>query len=86
MTEQEVATDLKARLTKLFPDSVWQVRAAAAAVRRPRKASMGSLGLMPLLLATQVFVGRNFGAFVTYEEGKYIYFYINQIGFCVYAA
>lgn len=34
----------------------------------------------------QVFIGRNFGAFVTFEEGKYIYFYIGQTGFCVYAA
>jgi hypothetical protein len=28
----------------------------------------------------------NFGAYVTAEDGKYIYFYINQVGFCVYAA
>lgn len=55
MTEQEMASDLKGRLTKVMPDSTWQV-----------------------------FVGRNFGAYVTYEEGKYIYFYINQIGFCVF--
>ena len=27
----------------------------------------------------QVFVGRNFGAYVTAEEGKYIYFYIGQV-------
>lgn len=57
MTEQEVASVLKARLSKVYPDTVWQV-----------------------------FVGRNFGAFVTYEEGKYIYFYIGQVGFCVYGA
>jgi len=55
MTEQEMASDLKGRLTKVMPDSTWQV-----------------------------FVGRNFGAYVTYEEGKYIYFYINQMGFCVF--
>jgi hypothetical protein len=34
----------------------------------------------------QVFVGRNFGSFVTFEDGKYIYFYIGQTGFCVFAA
>jgi dynein light chain LC8-type len=27
------------------------------------------------------FVGRNFGAFVTHEENKIIYFYIQQTGF-----
>jgi dynein light chain LC8-type len=31
----------------------------------------------------QVFVGRNFGAYVTAEDGKYIYFYINQVRFDV---
>ncbi|RYG50081.1 hypothetical protein EON66_12220 [archaeon] len=34
----------------------------------------------------QVFVGRNFGCFVTHEDGKYIYFYLGQMGFCIYAA
>ena len=32
----------------------------------------------------QVFVGRNFGSQVTYEETRYIYFYIGQVRcFCV---
>lgn len=34
----------------------------------------------------QVFVGRSFSCYVTHEESKYIYFYIGQTGFCVYAA
>ncbi len=34
----------------------------------------------------QVIVGRNFGCFCTHEEAKYIYFYIGQTGFCIYAA
>lgn len=34
----------------------------------------------------QVFVGRNFGCFVTHEDAKYIYFYLQQTGICVYAA
>jgi len=34
----------------------------------------------------QVFVGRSFSCYVTHEEAKYIYFYIGQTGFCVYAA
>lgn len=34
----------------------------------------------------QVFIGRNFGSFVTFEDGKYIYFYIGQTGVCVFAA
>jgi dynein light chain LC8-type len=34
----------------------------------------------------QVFVGRNFGSWVTHEDGKYIYFYIGQTGFCVFAS
>lgn len=35
---------------------------------------------------SQVFVGRSFACYVTHEDGKYIYFYIGQTGFCVYAA
>jgi dynein light chain LC8-type len=31
-------------------------------------------------------VGRNFGSYVTFEEGHYIYFYIAQTGFVVFAA
>ena len=34
----------------------------------------------------QCVVGRNFGAFATHEEGKFIYFYIGQTGFLVFAA
>jgi len=34
----------------------------------------------------QVIVGRSFGAFGTHEEGHYLYFYLGQTGFCVYAA
>ena len=34
----------------------------------------------------QVMVGRNFGSYVTFEEGHYIYFYIAQTGFVVFAA
>ena len=30
------------------------------------------------------FVGRNFGSFVTYETGNYIYFYISQYGFLLF--
>ena len=30
------------------------------------------------------FVGRNFGAFVTHEENKIIYFYIQQTGFLLF--
>jgi len=30
------------------------------------------------------FVGRNFGAFVTHEDGKFSYFYIGQIGFLIF--
>ena len=33
----------------------------------------------------QVFVGRNFGCFVTHEDGKFMYFYIGQTGFCIFA-
>jgi len=31
------------------------------------------------------FVGRNFGTFVTHESTKFIYFYIGQMGICVFA-
>ena len=34
----------------------------------------------------QVFVGRNFGSQVTYEETRYIYFYIGQVGFVVFSS
>mmetsp|Transcript_7952 Transcript_7952/g.32853 ORF Transcript_7952/g.32853 Transcript_7952/m.32853 type:complete len:89 (+) Transcript_7952:126-392(+) len=31
------------------------------------------------------FVGRNFACFVTYEATSFIYFYIGQVGFCLFA-
>ena len=31
------------------------------------------------------FVGRNFACYVTYEEHSFIYFYIGQVGVCVFA-
>lgn len=31
------------------------------------------------------FVGRNFGCFVTHEASKFIYFYIGQVGICLFA-
>mmetsp|Transcript_11553 Transcript_11553/g.10475 ORF Transcript_11553/g.10475 Transcript_11553/m.10475 type:complete len:89 (+) Transcript_11553:31-297(+) len=31
------------------------------------------------------FVGRNFGSNVTHESSKFIYFYIGQIGVCLFA-
>jgi len=31
------------------------------------------------------FVGRNFGCFVTHEASKFIYFYIGQMGVCLFA-
>ncbi len=31
------------------------------------------------------FVGRNFGCYVTHEASKFIYFYIGQVGICVFA-
>lgn len=31
-----------------------------------------------------VFVGRNFGSFVTHETDNYIYFYIGQMGFLLF--
>mmetsp|Transcript_19678 Transcript_19678/g.25483 ORF Transcript_19678/g.25483 Transcript_19678/m.25483 type:complete len:90 (+) Transcript_19678:106-375(+) len=31
------------------------------------------------------FVGRNFACFVTYESTSFIYFYIGQVGFCLFA-
>lgn len=30
------------------------------------------------------FVGRNFGSFVTHEEGNYIYFYVGQTGILLF--
>ncbi len=33
----------------------------------------------------QVLVGRNFGSFVTYEDKHYVYFYIGQMGFVIFA-
>uniref|UniRef100_A0A7S2STQ1 Dynein light chain n=1 Tax=Rhizochromulina marina TaxID=1034831 RepID=A0A7S2STQ1_9STRA len=32
-----------------------------------------------------VLVGRNFGCFVTHEASKFIYFYIGQVGVCMFA-
>ncbi|KAG5186792.1 Dnl2 protein-like protein [Tribonema minus] len=31
------------------------------------------------------FVGRNFGSFVTHEQSKFIYFYIGQMGVCLFS-
>ncbi len=31
------------------------------------------------------FVGRNFGTYVTHEEKKFIYFYVGQVGVCLFA-
>ncbi|CAM9158333.1 unnamed protein product [Chrysoparadoxa australica] len=31
------------------------------------------------------FVGRNFGCYVTHEHSKYCYFYIGQMGVCVFS-
>jgi len=31
------------------------------------------------------FVGRNFGCFVTHESSKFIYFYIGQVGVCLFS-
>jgi len=31
------------------------------------------------------FVGRNFGSFVTHESSRFIYFYIGQMGICLFA-
>jgi len=33
-----------------------------------------------------VFVGRNFGSFVTFEDKHYAYFYIGQTGFVVFVS
>jgi len=30
-------------------------------------------------------IGRNFGAYVTHETGRYIYFYIGQKGFLIWS-
>lgn len=30
------------------------------------------------------FAGRNFGSFVTFEQGRFIYFYIGQTGVCLF--
>jgi hypothetical protein len=40
----------------------------------------------PPFTPLQCFVGRNFGSFVTVLENHYIYFYIGQMGFVVFAA
>lgn len=31
------------------------------------------------------FVGRNFGCFVTHEASRFVYFYIGQVGVCLFA-
>jgi len=31
------------------------------------------------------FVGRDFGTFVSHEANKYIYFYVGQLGVCLFA-
>eukprot|EP00613_Pedinella_sp_CCMP2098_P004142 CAMPEP_0171625700 /NCGR_PEP_ID=MMETSP0990-20121206/19552_1 /TAXON_ID=483369 /ORGANISM="non described non described, Strain CCMP2098" /LENGTH=77 /DNA_ID=CAMNT_0012192853 /DNA_START=307 /DNA_END=540 /DNA_ORIENTATION=+ len=32
-----------------------------------------------------VLVGRNFGCYVTHEKSKFIYFYLGQVGVCMFA-
>jgi dynein light chain LC8-type len=31
------------------------------------------------------FIGRNFGVYVTHESSKFIYFYIGQMGICIFS-
>ena len=92
MLEMDVAQDLKARLTKSMPDYVWQVFVGRSVFRMPRAACAAFCVRVnaPVALLTRHARASsprsNFGAYVTAEDGKYIYFYINQVGFCVYAA
>ena len=41
--------------------------------------------LVCLLHRWHVFVGRNFGCYVTHEESKFVYFYIGQVGICIFS-
>ena len=36
-------------------------------------------------LCWHVIVGRNFGGYITYQEKIYVYFYIGQMGFLIFA-
>ena len=38
-----------------------------------------------LSLRWHCFIGRNFGCFVTHDASKFIYFYIGQMGICLFA-
>jgi hypothetical protein len=40
---------------------------------------------LPLISRWHCFIGRNFGCFVTHEASKFIYFYVGQMGICLFA-
>ncbi len=50
----------------------------AAAIRKRVQA------VYPLFI-WHCFVGRNFSSYVSHEASKYIYFYVGQIGVCLFA-
>jgi hypothetical protein len=80
MTEQEVAAAIKRKLAAGHPAEMWQACGPLICPNILFQCDIVSVNLL------QVFVGRNFGSFVTCEDGKYINFYIGQTGFCIYAA
>jgi hypothetical protein len=80
MTEETVAGAVKKKLLEHFPADIWQVCMDKASLYLSPP-----LPCRPLSSSTQVFVGRNFGCFVTHEDGKFMYFYIGQTGFCIFA-
>ena len=40
---------------------------------------------LPLSACWHVFVGRNFGCYVSHEAKKFIYFYVGQMGVVIFA-
>lgn len=89
MTDEAAAQEIKAKVSAKYPDGVWQVRRRAGfaardgTLPRPRRHAL-TRAARALAPRAQVFLGRNFGSYVTFVEGKYLYFYIGQVGFVVY--
>ena len=79
---QEIASQIKAQM----------VEANAGTYVRDVYGARGCCALWRVHLADGVgcrwhcFVGRKFGCYVTHESQKFIYFYVGQMGVCLFAS
>ena len=71
------------RVTVLLSDCLTDQRATPAFFCR--FLTLGPPSFPSLPDSWHCFVGRNFGSYVTHEASKFIYFYIGQMGVCLFS-